>query len=69
MENMGFKLCSGSGVRWIGDWDKPDQAPSFGLTIRSKDRHPCFHIRARLRRLSGFGESLLQMRRARDALK
>ena len=27
---------------WIGDWDKPDQAPSFGLTIRSKDRHPCF---------------------------
>jgi hypothetical protein len=29
---------------WIGDWDKPDQASSFGLTIRSKDSHPCFHL-------------------------
>jgi hypothetical protein len=28
----------------IGHWDKPDQASSFGLTIRSKDSRPCFNL-------------------------
>jgi hypothetical protein len=46
MENMAWISSSvrAAACIWIGDWDKPDQVPSFGFTIRWKDSHPCFHL-------------------------